>query len=238
MILMTSTDAKSLLVRLTKYHKSLENHLNHLTANFIQLENRWRFFKAASEGDYAEQFRSGWEKTEERFRDYINQAQKIKALLIERIDSLSEFNKAEVGLETYNRGSQGSSFDINNSSVLLPVNKDGSWDKNYCGFFNQACVEEVPPSLKGLYYIHNADLSKQYIGKSDDCIKGRLKAHLRGSHNKNLKALVASGEELSFYCWESPDPKYEEAIEIKRFKEVGLLKGQRRENKPLIEYLD
>jgi len=94
MILMTSTDAKSLLVRLTEYHKSLENHLNHLTANFIQLENRWRFFKSASEGDYADQFRSDWEQTEEHFKDYINQAQKIKDILSQRVDSLAEFNRA------------------------------------------------------------------------------------------------------------------------------------------------
>jgi hypothetical protein len=245
MILMTLTDAKSLLVRLTNYQRSLENHLNHLTANFIQLENRWRIFKASSEGDHADQFRSGWEQTQEHFRTYIAQGQKIKALLGERVDSLSAFNRAEAELEAYSLNSsspslglQFASNDINDPLPLLPEDENDSWREEYGSSFNQDRIEKVPSNLKGLYCIHNTDFSKQYIGKSDDCIKGRLKAHLKGSHNKNLKALVESGEEVFFYCWQSPDPKYEEAIEIKRLKEVGLLKGQRREKKHLIEYLD
>lgn len=209
------------------------------------MKNRRRIFKASSEGDYADQFRSEWEQTQEHFRAYIAQGQKIKALLGERIGSLSAFNKAEAELEAYSLTSssplprlQFASNDVNDPSPLLPEDENDSWHEEYGSSFNQDRIEKVPSNLKGLYCIHNADFSKQYIGKSDDCIKGRLKAHLKGSHNKNLKALVESGEEVFFYCWQSPDPKYEEAIEIKRLKEAGLLKEQRREKKPLIKYLD
>lgn len=88
-----SSNSKILLVNLIEYHKSFEKHLAHLTSNFEQLEAYWYNFKLCSEGDYAEQFKSGWIQTEENFRSYINQAQKIKALLGSRIESLSEFNQ-------------------------------------------------------------------------------------------------------------------------------------------------
>jgi hypothetical protein len=32
-------------------------------------------------------------------------------------------------------------------------------------------------------------------------------------------------KELLFFCWESPSPSHEEAIEIKRLKGAGFLRG-------------
>ena len=92
--------------------------------------------------------------------------------------------------------------------------------------------------MKGIYYIHDANFGTVYLGKSDSCVWTRLDCHLRGSSNRRLRQAVSSGENLSFFCWESPNPSYEEALEIKRLKEAGSLKGQRREIKPLIESLD
>lgn len=114
------------------------------------------------------------------------------------------------------------------------------WGREYGGVFNENGIkgDRVPPGLKGLYYIHSSDSETMYLGKSDDCVKGRLQSHLRNSSNSRLRSAVQSGKELLFFCWESPDPKYEEAIEIKRLKEGGFLRGQKRERKPLIEYLD
>lgn len=111
------------------------------------------------------------------------------------------------------------------------------WDKQYAGEFNQSSVGRVDDDLEGLYFIHTPDFETMYIGKSDSCIKTRLQAHLRGSSNRNLRSAVNSGSDLLFMCWESANPKYEEALEIKRLKAAGLL-NQRNEKKPLIEYLD
>jgi len=69
-----------------------------LNSEYAQLEQRWRAFNAVSEGNYANQFRSGWLKTDARFKDYINQSQKIKAFLDERIDALEAVNRSEGSL--------------------------------------------------------------------------------------------------------------------------------------------
>jgi hypothetical protein len=111
------------------------------------------------------------------------------------------------------------------------------WNREYGGVFSKDGIARLPDDLEGLYYIHTSDSETMYLGKSDRSVKGRLESHLKSSSNSRLRQAVQSGEDLLFYCWESPNPSYEEAIEIKRLKGEGLLKGQRREKKPLI-YLD
>jgi len=93
-----ATDTRRLLAGLQEYQKSLEKHIAQLTSEYNQLENRWRAFNAASEGDYAAQFRSGWMQADARFKAYINQSQKIKSLLNERIVALEDLNRQESGL--------------------------------------------------------------------------------------------------------------------------------------------
>lgn len=88
-----ATDTRLLLAGLKEYRTSLEKHIAQLTSEYSQLEQRWRAFNAVSEGDYANQFRSGWIETDKRFKAYINQSQRIKALLNERIDDLEAFNR-------------------------------------------------------------------------------------------------------------------------------------------------
>lgn len=94
----SGTNSRLLLAGLTEYRNSLERHLGQLTSEYQQLEGRWRAFNSVSEGDYADQFRAGWMQTEARFRAYINQSQKIKALLNERISALEVLNRQESGL--------------------------------------------------------------------------------------------------------------------------------------------
>ena len=91
-------NAAVLLAGLEEYRKSLEVHLAKTTSEYTQLEQKWRAFNAVSEGDYANQFRAGWMKTDARFKTYINQSQKIKSLLNERIEALRRFNQQEGGL--------------------------------------------------------------------------------------------------------------------------------------------
>lgn len=87
-----------LLSGLENYRKSLEIHLAKTTSEYSQLEQRWRAFNAVSEGDYANQFRAGWMQTDAKFKAYINQSQKIKALLNDRIEKLRALNQQESGL--------------------------------------------------------------------------------------------------------------------------------------------
>lgn len=105
------------------------------------------------------------------------------------------------------------------------------------GIFNEACVSKVKPNLKGIYHIWESP-EVQYVGKSDDCIRGRLEKHLKGKGNQKIAEALQSGAELVFAYWESPHPTYEEALEIARLKNTGLLDNQKRERKPLIIYLD
>lgn len=91
----SAVDTRALLSGLNEYRDSLEKHVSQLTAEHQQLEHRWRAFNAVSEGDYADQFRAGWMRTNEQFKSYIDQSVKIKALLNNRITSLEALNKGE-----------------------------------------------------------------------------------------------------------------------------------------------
>ncbi|HBR00468.1 MULTISPECIES: hypothetical protein [unclassified Roseofilum] len=110
-------------------------------------------------------------------------------------------------------------------------------DQLKAGIFNETCVNEIEPNLKGIYHIWESP-EVQYVGKSDDCIRGRLEKHLKGEGNQRIAKAIRSGVELVFSYWESPHPTYEEALEIARLKNAGLLDNQKRERKPLIIHLD
>jgi hypothetical protein len=136
--------------------------------------------------------------------------------------------------------SSGQEWKIPLASAMDAMSLLGSrmWNRQYGGVFSKNGISIVDTGLQGLYYIHSSDFETMYLGKSDSCVKGRLQSHLRSSTNSRLRSAVQSGKELFFFCWESPNPRYEEALEIKRLKGAGFLKGQKRERKPLIEYLD
>lgn len=91
-------DSRMLLAGLEEYHRVLGEHLAQLTEEYQQLDNNWRQFNVVSEGDYADQFRSGWIRTSQRFQEYINQTQKISAVLDERIEHLRRLNRSEGGM--------------------------------------------------------------------------------------------------------------------------------------------
>jgi hypothetical protein len=74
--------------RLKEYSKSLGKHLTQVREEYTQLENRWRSFNSVAAGDYADQFRAGWMRTDAQFKAYIDQSQNIKAFLDERISEL------------------------------------------------------------------------------------------------------------------------------------------------------
>jgi hypothetical protein len=205
------------------------------------LRQRWHDLQYVWQDSHRLEFEQDFQRfiqsQDEIFTDLESHLQRIDRVIIV-IHSIQE-NLAPLSENTQPISTQAttSPTPTPSSSPSEPESEKEPWGEEYFGIFNQASVEKIGSNLKGLYHIYSSD-GMQYIGKSDDCIRGRLKSHLRSSTNKRLKAAVQLGTEFVFSCWESPDPKYEEAIEIKRMKGAGLLKGQRREKKPLIEYLD
>jgi len=91
-------DSRILLAGLEEYHRVLGKHLSQLTAEYQQLDNTWHQLDAVFEGDYADQLREGWIRTSQRFQEYIEQTQKISAVLDERIEHLRKLNQTEGGL--------------------------------------------------------------------------------------------------------------------------------------------
>lgn len=91
----TSSNTKILLKGLEAYYGSLQQHMKQVHQDFQQLEIRWRSFSIVYEGDAADQFRAGWQRTTSMFHDYVNQTQRIALILEERIAALREANKQE-----------------------------------------------------------------------------------------------------------------------------------------------
>jgi uncharacterized protein (DUF885 family) len=91
-------DTRILLTGLEEYHRILGSHLSKLTTEFQHLDTTWRQFSNVYEGDSADQFREGWVRTTQRFQEYIEQTQKISALLDERIENLRAANRTEGSL--------------------------------------------------------------------------------------------------------------------------------------------
>ena len=86
-------NTRYLLNVLRAYKASIEKHQYRLRNEFEGLTTRWRVFRAVYDGDAAQEFHSGWAKTEVRFREYMYRLQKINKLLEERIAALEEANR-------------------------------------------------------------------------------------------------------------------------------------------------
>ena len=91
-------DTRLLLAGLVEYRAALERHLGDLRQEFDGLDLRWRSFAAVYEGDAADQFKYGWDRTTHRFLYYLERTQAIARVLDERIDALREANQQEGSL--------------------------------------------------------------------------------------------------------------------------------------------
>ncbi len=111
-------DSKKLLIGLLKYQQSLEAHLNKLQSEYAQLQIYWKAFNEVSEGNYAEQFRAGWIKTDSRFKTYIVHSAKIKLFLNEHIAFLARLNgeSPEIYTSSYTDSSIGG---VSDSSEVI-----------------------------------------------------------------------------------------------------------------------
>jgi uncharacterized protein YukE len=83
---------------LEEYSRVLEHHSSLLNVEFSNLDSHWQHFSSVYGGEAAEQFRAGWMRTTQNFREYIEQTERIRRLLVERIDALREADRAESGL--------------------------------------------------------------------------------------------------------------------------------------------
>lgn len=88
-------DTRALLSGLEEYLASLNRHIDDLQSEYSHLEMVWRRFAGLYEGEAADQFKEGWARTSQRFRDYIEQTSGIKAALEGRIEALRQANRRE-----------------------------------------------------------------------------------------------------------------------------------------------
>ena len=88
-------DSRILLAGLEEYRRTLDTHLSKLKSEYQNLDNTWRRFSSVYEGDAADQFRAGWQRTTQRFQEYIDHTHKISIMLDERISALRDANRTE-----------------------------------------------------------------------------------------------------------------------------------------------
>lgn len=93
-----ATDMRALLAGLEEYHRILGRHLSVVTAEFDQVGNAWSHFSSVYEGEGADQFKTGWERTSRRFQEYISETQKISSVLDKSIEDLRAADRTESGL--------------------------------------------------------------------------------------------------------------------------------------------
>lgn len=91
-------DSTILLRGLEEYSRVLEYHSLMLKTEFDHVDSRWQGFSSVYEGEAADQFRAGWMRTTQNFQEYIEQTERIRLLLRERIDALRDADRAEAGL--------------------------------------------------------------------------------------------------------------------------------------------
>ena len=93
-----ATDARVLLHGLEEYSRALERHTVMLKLQFNNVDSHWQQFSSVYEGEAADQFRAGWTRTNQNFKEYIEQTDRIQKLLEERIEALREADRTESGL--------------------------------------------------------------------------------------------------------------------------------------------
>jgi uncharacterized protein YukE len=59
------------------------------------MEASWHRFSAVYQGDAADQFRAHWQRTVDRFHEYIQRTESISTVLEERIEHLRQVNRTD-----------------------------------------------------------------------------------------------------------------------------------------------
>lgn len=87
------SETKNLLHGLQQYLAALELLYQRSAEFFPILEQRWGALNAVYDGDAADQFRDGWQRTTRNFHDYEDGLQKIARTLSERVRHLEEYER-------------------------------------------------------------------------------------------------------------------------------------------------
>ncbi len=91
-------DTRLLLSLLEEYRRSLRHHLVEVRTEFDQVSRRWQIFAEVYDGDAADQFKEGWNRTSARFHEYTERSEAIAAVLDQRIEELREANRTDSSL--------------------------------------------------------------------------------------------------------------------------------------------
>lgn len=92
---MATPNMRLLLAGLQAYDEHLHRHVANLEAEYQALEQRWYALNSIYDGDGADQFRAGWQRTTEGFAEYKEQVRQIADILSERIEHLKKAEQAE-----------------------------------------------------------------------------------------------------------------------------------------------
>lgn len=93
-----AVDTRIFLAGLRDYAGALTRHAGDLEHEFRDLSGVWSAFSETYEGTGADLFRSHWSRTEQAFREYIEQSRKIRSLLEERTEALAKLDAEAPGL--------------------------------------------------------------------------------------------------------------------------------------------
>jgi len=88
-----NTNSHALATALDEYQAALARQLATLRGELEPLQRSWGALSAVYEGTAAEQFRSGWQRTERMIEDYLTTAERLQPLLRERLDALRETDR-------------------------------------------------------------------------------------------------------------------------------------------------
>jgi len=220
----SSVDTRVLLIRLIAYHKSLERHLKQIKFDYDQLANRWQMFNSVAEGNYADQFRSGWLKTDAQFQVYNARSDQVKSLLNERIEFLASLNSEN--LEIYNQYAISSPVDssvfpvssqstyISSSATTLtdsPSSKFQYVDRynyfNDAGDYRPIRIEAIDPDTnQEIGFINAEHMADNRIKIKDTVVPENFRDQGVGSQLlENLIAKIPSGIEIYFQENQAPD---------------------------------
>lgn len=86
-------DTTLLLKNLEDYRDSLRRHVASTREEFSRLQSDWMVLVDVYEGAGADHFHSIWKRTAERFADYIDRSDAIRAQLDAKIEILRDFDR-------------------------------------------------------------------------------------------------------------------------------------------------
>ena len=89
------TNPQQLLVRLQAYHTGIQRHLATLSQSHDALTLRWQALSSTFEGAAADQFRVGWQRTNQGFQTYQSGTADIAQLLEQRLEQLQQYQQPE-----------------------------------------------------------------------------------------------------------------------------------------------